>query len=274
MCIICVKPSYTSKPSESILQTMWNHNKDGAGFMYADGGKVYIRKGFMHYEKFKKALDKVPEHLPIVMHFRIATHGGINPGMCHPFPLSEDVKHLTATNYTTDFAIAHNGIIPIEPRKGLSDTAEYIASQIYPLSQALPGWYQNPHALRMVENAIHSRMAFLSGKGEIVTIGNGWMQEDGILYSNGSYIPWDYGFSVRKLMPLYSDDCYLSCDGDLLDAEDTAIDASGKLYAYDYEEGAYCMAGWDAVPVRHNGTPIRFNPDYAYEMDVIEGWYF
>ena len=276
MCIIAVKPASKPMPSDSVLSTMWKRNSDGAGFMYAHNGKVYIRKGFMHFAKYQRALEQIPQNVPAVLHFRIATHGGISPGMCHPFPLTDNIKRLKATNQTARVGIAHNGIIPILPRKGLSDTAEYIASQLVPLSKALPQWYRNPHALDMVEKGIQSRMVVLAGTGELVTIGKGWIDDGGIKYSNTSYMQmqWDdwglEGYGVKLLMPLYSDDCYLMVGGEAVEADDTAIDASGHVYVFDYDYYAWREASVSCTAYRHNGTPVRFDEALAEPLDVLE----
>ena len=70
---------------------MFENNPDGAGFMYAYQGNVFIEKGFMSYEEFKVGLDNLSQKydisaLPLVMHFRIATSGNVDGGTTHPFP--------------------------------------------------------------------------------------------------------------------------------------------------------------------------------------------
>ena len=276
MCIIAVKKAGQPMPNDDILSTMWKNNHDGGGFMFAHNGKVYIRKGFMHYEKFKKALQIVPQNSSAVLHFRIATHGGISPFMCHPFPISDSPKHLKATNFTAKVGVAHNGIIPIKPRIGLSDTAEYIASQLAPLSKALPHWYQNAHTVQMVENAIQSRMVVLNGDGEFVTMGKGWIEDSGILYSNDSYIPWESfnSFEENLLMPLNSEDCYLMIDGDMFEAsEDMAIDKNHNLYYFDYDYMAWWNSGMQCSLYRSNDTPMRFDEAFAEYLEIVNDDY-
>lgn len=276
MCIIAVVAAGKPIPNDTILSTMWKNNNDGAGFMYAHKGKVFIRKGFMHYDKFKKALQAVPKNAPIVLHFRIATHGGISPSMCHPFPLSDSLQQLKAPNFTAKVGIVHNGIIPIKPRAGLSDTAEYIVSQLAPLSKALPKWYLNPNAVHMVENAIQSRMVVMDGSGKIVVMGKGWIEDDGIKYSNASYYPWEmlYGYEERQLMPLCSEECYLMVDGELVEAsEDMAIDEQHELYYFDYESCAWWSSGMPCKVYRHNGSPMQFDEAFAEPMEIIGDYY-
>ncbi len=194
MCIIAAKPAGVNMPSNDILRNMWNVNSDGAGFMYVENGAVRIEKGFMKYKKFITALEKVGSRLdltatPVILHFRITTHGGTKPENTHPFPITENVGVLKKLRSTTDVGVAHNGVIHIIPRSGISDTMEYVASQLAPLKKAMPTFYKNKWAMELVENAIDSKMAFLTKNGDIYTIGD-FVTDNGVLYSNHSYESW------------------------------------------------------------------------------------
>ena len=170
MCIIAAKAAGIPMPNRERIKTMWDGNRDGAGLMYVENGQVRIEKGFMKYKDFTKVLDRLEKRLdltatPVVMHFRITTHGGTKPENCHPFPITDNVGALKKLTITTDLGVAHNGIIPISPRKGISDTMEYIASQLAPLKKALPRFYENKNAMLLIKNAIESKMAFLTKEG-------------------------------------------------------------------------------------------------------------
>lgn len=196
MCIIAAKPAGVALPKDEYIRNMWDGNRDGAGIMYVLNGKVRIEKGFMKYKAFVDALERIktivdPVATPIVMHFRITTHGGTKPENTHPFPITDNLGALRKLIGNTDIGVAHNGIIPITPRKGISDTMEYIVSQLAPLKRALPRFCENPHAMQMVENAIGSKMAFLTKEGRLYTIGK-FIEDEGVLYSNTSYEGWFY----------------------------------------------------------------------------------
>ena len=192
MCIICAKPAKTAFPDAETIRTMWYRNPDGAGIMYTRDGKVCIEKGFMKLSDFENHLDKLRKSIDldktaVVMHFRITTHGGTKPANTHPFPITDSIQRLQATRTCSTVGVAHNGIIhSVTPRKGISDTMEYIATQLAPLSRALPDWYHNPDALTLVQNAINSKLAVLTGAGEIITVGD-FETDKGIMYSNGSF---------------------------------------------------------------------------------------
>ena len=196
MCIIAAKPAGVALPKDEYIRNMWDGNRDGAGIMYVLNGKVRIEKGFMKYKAFMEALERIktivdPVSTPIVMHFRITTHGGTKPENTHPFPITDNLGALRKLVSSTDIGVAHNGIIPITPRKGISDTMEYIVSQLAPLKRALPRFCENPHAMQLVKNAIGSKMAFLTKEGRMYTVGE-FIEDDGILYSNTSYEGWHY----------------------------------------------------------------------------------
>lgn len=297
MCIIAAKAKGVPMPDEQTIENMWYANPDGAGFMYAEKGKVYVRKGYMKLKDFKDSLAEVAAthdmtKLPLVMHFRITTHGGTKPANCHPFPITDSIGVLSKPMCTCKVAVAHNGIIDIEPRKGISDTMEYIASQLAPLSRAVPEFYKNKHLIEMIHNATsRSRLAFLAGDGKIYTVGD-FVKDDGMLYSNSSYLhtrSWrDFSYNSWHNAKSYdSDSCMLGNNGHYLyrnvmwlidgyvtgtgqveplldigysDEKLYAIDESNRLYEYSWEDDALeeleGASAWN-----HNGTRVRFDPD-------------
>ena len=297
MCIIAAKPAGVAMPSRGTIRTMWDGNRDGAGLMYLEGGKVTIEKGFMTYKSFAKKLDQLEKRLdltrtPVVMHFRITTHGGTKPENCHPFPITDSVGALKKLTSRTDIGVAHNGIIHIIPRSGISDTMEYIASQLAPLKRALPRFYENKNAMLLVKNAIDSKMAFLTKEGKIYTVGD-FVTDKGVLYSNRSYIKsslryrdlgsWncyadfedDWGDfpsieydDVKCLMWLDETDYLKSEDGSLIEGLDFLIDESGKVYEYDYNsDAAFLVEGMTAYT--EAGTPKHFDFDQAEPVTII-----
>ena len=294
MCIIAAKPAGTKMPATTTIENMWYRNHDGAGFMYAHGGTVHIEKGFMKLDDFKKALERVQEKVnlnatSVVMHFRIATHGGVMPANTHPFPVTSSISMLQKLKCTTSLGVAHNGIISsVNPRKGISDTMEYIASQLAPLYKGVPTFYENPNLMEMVSNAIESKLAILTGKGALYTIGN-FETDEGILYSNSSYKAykfegkyWDdcwgryahypvgyadvpYEFSYSCLMrSLWDDENTYAVDGKgrLLDMfeDELAVDGEGKLYKYVYScDGFVQIPGGRAYDA--NGETLAASQD-------------
>ena len=131
------------------------------------------------------------------MHFRIGIAGGNIPANTHPFPVSASLGALQKTRLHTDLGVVHNGIIyGIRPRKtDISDTMEYILSQLAPLHRAMPRFYANKNICEMIYNAVQGKLAFMNGEGEIFTIGE-FIEDGGMLYSNHSYKSYR-GYNVR-----------------------------------------------------------------------------
>ena len=101
MCVAIYKPVGVKTPSLETLFQCWEANPDGAGFALPipDNEKYafHIRKGFMTWEDFVRAFEKfnlADCESDLLIHFRIATHGGISPGNTHPFPITKEKKYL------------------------------------------------------------------------------------------------------------------------------------------------------------------------------------
>ena len=290
MCIIAIKPAGKKLPATATIENCWYNNSDGAGFMYAAGGTVHIEKGFMTLKDFKAALNKLEKDIdvintPIVLHFRITTHGGTSPGNTHPFPVTEKLPLLQMTKSKAPLAVVHNGTIDIKPsKKDISDTMEYVINQLAPLYQLKKDFYRRPAGKKLVYNFIKSKMVFLDGAGRLETVGE-FTEDEGILYSNSSYkartvyYNWDlwddYSFQwyeskyAKYMTWLTDDDGYILAGGTLISADYYLADRRGNLYRYDIETDT-------AIPVEgtlynHAGKPITgFDEDFAEYAEYVE----
>lgn len=243
MCIICAKEAGIEMPSKELITTMWTNNPDGAGLMWSDGKCVHIQKGFMELDDLMDALKKLGnkrnlKNTPVVMHFRIATHGGINADCTHPFPLKPKTHDLRKTDFSSNIGVAHNGVIQIDtPEKAQSDTMAYITQVMYPLYCAYEklGGVHNKDFQQIIENTIgYSRLAIMTGKGNIIRLGDSWVSDDstGLTFSNSSYLPKKYEtYKTGKYGGLYNFD-YLSYEDDLYDAYKTYSSSSGTHKSY------------------------------------------
>ena len=281
MCIIAIKNKGITLPDESTLITMFENNPDGAGFMYACNGNVFIEKGFMSYNEFKAGLDKLSEKydvsaLPLVMHFRIATSGNVDKGTTHPFPVSSKRKILRKTSYTTDLAIVHNGIIPISAPKNMSDTMEYVAKKLTTYKGIQTDFYKHKHYLKRIEKEIKSKMVFLDKNGYISKIGDFITKDNGMIYSNSSYMDRHYYYDFDKLfgycptaMLSPIDGYIVSKDGEIIDSDDGLylIDKHGNVYEYSF---ALDMAlKIEAVcAYAYSGMPYVYDEKEAMYFDV------
>ena len=201
MCIIAVSKQGVKQPTLEQLQTMFNRNPHGAGYMYARDGKVTIHKGFMDFRDFIRALDN--EHFtaadPVVYHFRIATQAGVNPRMTHPFPLTRNRNACEKLDLTCPVGVAHNGIIRMTSdakETRFSDTAIFITDYMTKLIRRHED-ITDPAVNTMIEHLTNSKWAIMDGStGEIVTVGN-YQNEGGLLFSNDSFRPW-VGLEIRR----------------------------------------------------------------------------
>ena len=194
MCIIAVSKAGVRQPSMKTLKNCFEHNPDGAGFMYARNGQVIIHKGFMNWEDFSREIKA--QHFtaadPVVYHFRISTQAHGNPGMTHPFPLTSELVNCGYMDVACQVGIAHNGIIrmtsnPTETT--YSDTALFITQYMTKLIQKRDD-ITDPTVIAMIKYMTESKWAIMDGEsGEITTVGN-FINERGLLFSNSTY--WDY----------------------------------------------------------------------------------
>lgn len=306
MCIIAIKKAGVKFPSEKTMTTMWYNNPDGAGFMYLHRGQVCIRKGFMKLSEFLEALGQARKEVdevqtPFVLHFRITTHGGTKPANCHPFPVTENIALLQKPVLHTNVGVAHNGIIHIVPRNGISDTMEYIASQMSHMKRIDKKFYRNAHFLSLIEDAIDSKMAILGSDGCVATIGK-FNEHEGMLYSNTSYTPrvtygrkttsnsysaYSYGMysgeevwtapvkkTYKALMtldkPQFENRMVKDSHGNLYEAFDFGIDEKGRVYHISDETGGAFRKSSLGDEFEVIGSKIKFNKDKALWYDCYE----
>ena len=279
MCIIAIKKKGNPLPSESIMETMFKNNSDGAGFAYHLNDKVIIQKGFMTYNAFRRALNKVEEVIDVqntsmLFHFRIATHGGVKPALCHPFPLSRKIPNLKRLYAQTNLAIVHNGVIPIEPKGDISDTMEYIRTNLVDRSNRNFEFYRSKRQRKAILAEINnSRMAFLDCNGDVYTVGD-FVTENGIMYSNTSYMErqfsfrlWDDYMSFKEVTPV--DEGYIISNSTLIECEPGQfyVDKYGKLYEYDYYYDFACEIKGTAYAF--SGRPVCFDEDNVIYINVL-----
>lgn len=190
MCVICVSAAGVPQPTMERLRSMFNANRDGAGYMVARGGMVEIHKGFMNWSDFSRAVCM--EHFtaadPVVYHFRISTQAGRTPEMTHPFPLTDDLENCRLLDLVAPCGVAHNGIIR-QTSNGdpdYSDTALYITEYLSSAIQG-PDDLKDPEMPAMLAAATASKWAIMDGSGEIVTAGRFYDDGGGVMVSNQNH---------------------------------------------------------------------------------------
>lgn len=190
MCIIAVSKKGVRQPSLEQLKTMYNNNPDGAGYMFARKGKVFIHKGFMTWEDFERNIKReaFDKEDPVVYHFRISTQAGVSPQMTHPFPLTNNRAATQWLDLHCDIGVAHNGVIHMTSdfkETRFSDTAIFITDYMCKLIRNRSDMSDDA-ILSVIDHLTNSKWAVMSGDGDIETVGI-FKNSKGLLFSNDSY---------------------------------------------------------------------------------------
>jgi len=164
------------------IKEAYSRNRDGAGFVYCHDGEIVVEKGFFSVESLQEAYDKMPENVPHLLHFRLATAGKENADNCHPFLIS---KHL---------AFIHNGIISdMRTCAEFSDTHYFNEDYLKPLLAKRYALIREDAFRAILSSFIgdYNKLAFLNKDGEIFIVNEDaghWDETDEIWYSNRSYM--------------------------------------------------------------------------------------
>jgi len=132
MCVILVCPPKV-RPAIATLYACHAANPHGAGLAWREGGRVRWQKNLGPGKLMMKLKELGPEG-EIVVHFRWASVGGVDPRLCHPFPITP--KAPISMTGAADAVLFHNGtwggyedaLIRLEeagaelPRAPISDT--------------------------------------------------------------------------------------------------------------------------------------------------------
>lgn len=192
MCIIAVKPQGVYMPSIKTLYNCWDGNTDGAGMAYwrPMDDKVTIDKGYMKMKALKNKLYQMDFGVDdiVVLHFRFGTHGLIDKGNCHPFPLSSKTMDLRTIIGQFECAIAHNGVFGnMACHDTLSDTQKFIGKIM--ANEAIINNLDNPAIQELIMGycGSSSKLAILRAN-KLLLIGD-FIKDDetGMMYSNHGY---------------------------------------------------------------------------------------
>lgn len=195
MCVIVYKPAGCPMPGTDVLKACWAANRDGAGMMRPDCGKVRIRKGFMEWDAFAEALEDETrrcdaEALPFALHFRIATHGAVTPGCCHPFPVCGSAAAMREVEQAADIGFMHNGVLSGLPTsEAVSDSMAFAKRVLSPLARLAGNLLADKDMRGVISSSTQgSRFLLMDGSGDVRTFGR-WIAEDGVMYSNDNFHP-------------------------------------------------------------------------------------
>jgi predicted glutamine amidotransferase len=183
MCILVIKPTKVAMPSREILENCFDNNSDGAGFAFSDGRKIRLSKGHMTFDKFYAELESFGDltKYPVMLHFRIATHGTVKPENTHPFNVNDRI------------VAAHNGILSIKPVDDMTDSETFFKFVCAPILKYTDIFSEELSSI--VTNIIeYSKVAFLDDKGNVKMFGD-FQESEGVYYSNGTYKSYTSSYS-------------------------------------------------------------------------------
>lgn len=181
MCLAIVKPQGATIDWNNLFQG-YTRNNDGCGFAFARKGEIVSAKGLLKWNKFKKlAADANSEEVQSLIHFRLATHGGVRNTLCHPFVFEAGNK---------EFALIHNGVFSdITPGKDESDTSAFVKEYMTFLFSLSEDPLHDERVKHIVSKLIGSnKVAVLDSNGAALMWGgwngSGWDRVGDSYYSN------------------------------------------------------------------------------------------
>jgi len=190
MCVIAVSP-LGEKVSREVFERMWRSNDDGFGLVYRARGGVGIVKGIMDEEEAWEVYSQLPEGVPHVLHFRLATHGGVRPELTHPFVVSEE-SPLIDRGVVSEPVLAHNGIWGLYAAKQRELRLAGPVSD----SRVLAAWLGRLAKERPLREVLEEKYHEVASAGRVVVVDpatwrihvvGDWIREGPLLFSNGSY---------------------------------------------------------------------------------------
>jgi hypothetical protein len=250
MCIIIHRPQgAATRLSRETLQRCATRNPHGFGIMWADKGKLNTARYLPGERKdfIKRALILQACDVPMVLHFRWATHGAVTKENTHPFVIRKG--HA---------ALMHNGILSIPCIKGWSDTRTFA----YEVVRGLPeGWEQMPTIKWMMEQVtLGSKVAIMYGDGRVTILHrNAGISEGGIWYSNDGFREThDWSDTYHKWVKK--------------DAGKSTGTAGTKVTPLSPTGSSTSAAQSASVFLRNKGLPIDSGALYRFEGITICGW--
>lgn len=171
MCIICYKPKGVEMPSREVLKAMYRANSDGCGFCTPT--KYY--RG-LSFGTFIQKIGQVGKEEPCIIHFRLATHGSVKRGNCHPF-----------YDATTGTYFAHNGILNVIPDRDTTDSETAFRRLFVPQIRR-HGLQSDELAYSVAQVRANTGSKFAFMQGDDVLLFGDFQAYDGCLCSNLRFI--------------------------------------------------------------------------------------
>lgn len=184
MCIIAIKTRGVNYPSFKRVKNMCENNSDGFAIVWHVNGQPVRNYRTLNEKKFLKKYNEITSQhkakdVSLFIHARIKTHGTQKLENCHGW--IEDKIGL---------AFAHNGILSIKNRDDMTDSETFFRDIFTPVFE-IGGWDAGTRAVNACIGT--SKFCFMDMYGNLVHFGQYIKGDDGILYSNDSYLERTWG---------------------------------------------------------------------------------
>lgn len=191
MCVIVYKKRGYNIPDKKFLYRCWTANPNGAGFAYNDNKSVHFVKGFETFKDFYNTLMQIDlteklKNKDLIMHFRIATSGGVTPQKTHPFEICTSYKRMERLQGTCKSAFFHNGIISEFASAKYSDTQNFNAMILANVKDI----EHQPALVDYLAKINESRFAIITKNN--VLLGGDYLIDSNMLVSNKNYACYYY----------------------------------------------------------------------------------
>ena len=202
MCVIAVSPT-GEKVDKATFGRMWRSNNDGFGMMYRSRNGAAIVKGLLDEQEAWEAYDGLPEGVPHVLHFRLATHGGVSPELTHPFLVHEE-SPLVQAGVVCEPVLAHNGVWSLHASK----EREVRLSGPVSDTRVLAAWLGKLAKERPIKEVLEKHLYEVASAGRVVIIEpttwrfylvGSWIREGSFLFSNHSFQESLYDYALPRV---------------------------------------------------------------------------
>jgi hypothetical protein len=188
MCVImCFEDQF---PTMDMLQNAEDINPHGGGMSWInkDGDVQWMKGRHMTPKIVMKMIKEGKIQLPIIIHYRIATHGAVNDMLCHPFPLGKKAVNQEQ-GITKEGVMFHNGV--------WTDYNEYAIKLCMNRNINIPDGDMSDSSImawiasHVGHNFLHfteEKVITMTPKG-ITRYGEGWVEVNKVTCSNDYFEP-------------------------------------------------------------------------------------
>lgn len=177
------------------IRNSWENNNDGAGLLWIENGALQVFKEPNSMKRFYKKYKSIRAEnaLPILLHFRIGTHGNFADYNLHPFLVNSQIGFV------------HNGVIRItEIDARYSDTNHFNRLVLQTMKTPARIFKDGSNEAALVSHfcSTNSKLIFLNAAGQhrIFNESAGHWDKFGNWFSNRTYEACSYrDFGGKKV---------------------------------------------------------------------------